>query len=311
MAIGLHWWVRDLDGRVREIEQGGAVPGNGNTILSGTVNPTTQGVDGDYYINTATWQIFGPKNVAWGAGVSIVGPTGSQGPQGIQGPAGANGLDGAQGPQGPQGIQGLPGASGAQGPQGIQGIQGPQGPAGQGVPVGGTTGQVLTKTSAADYAAAWQTPSGGGADPWTYIRLASDFVTSSATAVDVTGLGFTPAANTDYEFEAVLMTRTAATATGPRPGLAWPTGGVDGIAEVRQTSSAAAQVTAFGNISAALLTAVGGLPSATLSYPATVAGIFRAGATPSGNVRVQLASEAAGTNVTIKAGSFLKYRTLP
>lgn len=165
MAIGVVWWVRDLDGRVKEIEANGAVGGNGNTILSGTVDPTTQGVDGDYYINTATWKIFGPKNGAWGAGVSIVGPTGSQGPQGIQGPAGANGLDGPQGPQGPQGIQGLPGAdgaSGAQGPQGIQGIQGPQGPAGQGVPVGGTTGQVLTKTSAADYATAWQTPSGGG-----------------------------------------------------------------------------------------------------------------------------------------------------
>lgn len=129
MALGVHWWVRELDGRVKEIEDGGAVPGNGNTILSGTVDPTTQGVDGDYYINTATWKIFGPKNGAWGAGVSIVGPTGGQGPQGIQG---------------------------------IQGIQGAQGQAGQGVPVGGTTGQVLTKTSAADYATAWQTPSGGG-----------------------------------------------------------------------------------------------------------------------------------------------------
>lgn len=192
MAIGFHWWVRELDGRVKEIEDGGVVVGNGNTILSGTVNPTTQGVDGDYFINTATWQIFGPKNGAWGVGVSLVGPTGSQGPQGvqgpagaqgpqgiqglpgadgaqgsqgiqgIQGPAGANGLDGAEGPQGPQGVQGLPGADGAQGIQGLQGTQGPQGPAGQGVPVGGTTGQVLTKTSAADYATAWQTPSGGG-----------------------------------------------------------------------------------------------------------------------------------------------------
>lgn len=29
-------------------------------------------------------------------------------------------------------------------------------------PAGGTVGQVLTKTGAADYAASWQTPSGGG-----------------------------------------------------------------------------------------------------------------------------------------------------
>lgn len=30
------------------------------------------------------------------------------------------------------------------------------------MPAGGTTGQVLAKTSATDYAATWQTPSGGG-----------------------------------------------------------------------------------------------------------------------------------------------------
>jgi hypothetical protein len=43
---------------------------------------------------------------------------------------------------------------------------GPQGPpgatGGQGLPTGGATGQVLTKTSAVDYAANWQTPAGGG-----------------------------------------------------------------------------------------------------------------------------------------------------
>ena len=38
----------------------------------------------------------------------------------------------------------------------------------------------------------------GGADPWTTIRLASDFTTTSSSAVDVTGLAFTPAANTHY-----------------------------------------------------------------------------------------------------------------
>jgi hypothetical protein len=42
------------------------------------------------------------------------------------------------------------------GPQGAQGIQGPTGPAGQGVPTGGTDGQILTKTSSTDYATAWE-----------------------------------------------------------------------------------------------------------------------------------------------------------
>lgn len=149
----------------------------------------------------------------------------------------------------------------------------------------------------------------GGSDPWTYVVLASDFTTTSATAVVVTGLAFTPSANTKYEFEAVLMTRTATTTVGPRPGLGWPTGMTDGVATIKQTSSATAELTTNGNISAALLCAVGGLPTNTLSYPAAIRGIVVAGATPSGTVKVNLASETAGTTVTIKAGSFLKYRS--
>jgi hypothetical protein len=74
------------------------------------------------------------------------------------------------------------------------------------------------------------------------------------------------------------------------------------------TSSATAQTLVNGNINAALLNAVGGLPNNTQSYPAFLEGMVVAGATPSGTVTVQLASETAGTNVTMKAGSFIKYR---
>lgn len=155
----------------------------------------------------------------------------------------------------------------------------------------------------------WVAPS-GGADPWTYIKLASDFTTSSASAVDVTGMNFTPSANTTYEFEAHLMCRTATATVGPRPGLAWPTGGTDGVASIYTPSSGTAETMVHGNIAAALLAAVGGLPNTTGSYGAKVQGIFVAGASPSGTVKLQLASETAGTNVTAKAGSFLKYRTI-
>jgi hypothetical protein len=65
-------------------------------------------------------------------------------------------VDGTGGPAGATGPAGPPGADGA------DGAAGPTGPAGPGVPTGGTTGQVLTKTSSSDYATAWQTPSGGG-----------------------------------------------------------------------------------------------------------------------------------------------------
>jgi hypothetical protein len=72
--------------------------------------------------------------------------------EGRVGPQGAPGTPGATGPQGPQGPQG------AQGPAGADStVPGPTGPAGPGVAAGGTTGQALTKTSAADYATGWAT----------------------------------------------------------------------------------------------------------------------------------------------------------
>ena len=158
----------------------------------------------------------------------------------------------------------------------------------------------------------WATPAGGGggSDPWTYIKLALDFTTTSATAVDITGLAFTPLSNTQYIFEAVLILRTATATVGPRPGVAWPTGGTDGVVMIDTTSSATARLLVNGNISAAPLTAVGGLPNNTQSYPSMAYGTFIAGATPVGNIRMQIASETAGTVVTVRAGSFIRYRTI-
>ncbi len=154
-----------------------------------------------------------------------------------------------------------------------------------------------------------QLPS-SGSDPWTYLKLASDFTTSSASAVDVTGLGFTPASNATYEFVGRLMVRTATATVGPRPGVAWATGLSDGVAFIQMTSSATATIYANGNITAAVLAPVGGLPTTTGSWPALIEGMAVAGASPSGTIRVQLASETAGTVVTVKAGSFIKYRTI-
>lgn len=74
--------------------------------------------------------------------------TGIKGAQGIQGPAGQKGEQGDPGPQGTAGAKGDPGA---------------QGPAGEGVPTGGTAGQVLTKVDGTNYNTQWSTltiPSG-------------------------------------------------------------------------------------------------------------------------------------------------------
>lgn len=120
------------------------------------------------------------------------GETGPQGPQGETGATGAAGPQGEQGPQGPQGDPGPAGADGVtptigengnwylgetdtgkpsrgeKGPKGNTGEQGPQGlpgPTGPGVPTGGTTGQVLSKTGDGDYETAWKDATGGGGMP--------------------------------------------------------------------------------------------------------------------------------------------------
>lgn len=221
------------------------------------------------------------------------GPAGATGPKGDTGDTGATGAQGETGPQGPQGI----GAAGPTGPQGPAGDTGPQGPQGnQGIQ--GIQGEVGPQGPA-------------GADQWTYIKLAADFTTSSATAVDVTGMSFQPAANKRYEFEARLRLRTATATVGPRPGLAWPTGFTDGGGEVRCPSAVGSEVMQFGNPNAAILGPVGGLPNTTQSWPGYVGGEINMGASPSGTVKLQLASETAGTNVICKAGSWLRYREIP
>ena len=57
---------------------------DGNTILYGTAAPTTEGVDGDFYIRTTTNYIYGPKaNGTWPSGTSLVGAAGADGADGV------------------------------------------------------------------------------------------------------------------------------------------------------------------------------------------------------------------------------------
>lgn len=62
-----------------------------NTILNGEGAPNNAlGNDGDFYLNTANLNFYGPKvSGVWGGFVSLIGPTGATGPEGPQG-AGIN-----------------------------------------------------------------------------------------------------------------------------------------------------------------------------------------------------------------------------
>jgi hypothetical protein len=112
--------------------QGEGVPGAG------------VGGNGDFYLDTLTGDIYGPKaGGAWGSVVFNI----AEGQQGPTGPTGATGSTGATGPAGPQGEtgpQGPAGATGPQGPQGLKGDAGDAGPQGPSGPTGATGAQGAT-----------------------------------------------------------------------------------------------------------------------------------------------------------------------
>jgi hypothetical protein len=87
----------------------GAPGAPGATILSGPANPTSgQGANGDFWLNTTTAVLYGPKaGGAWpGTGVPLTGPQGNPGNPGAQGNPGPQGNPGAQGDPGPTGPPG-------------------------------------------------------------------------------------------------------------------------------------------------------------------------------------------------------------
>jgi hypothetical protein len=134
-----------------------------NTILNGKGAPSnTLGINGDFYIDTRSLLISGPKaNGKWPSSRSLQGANGVNGidgkngtsaknvttastvagPVGPQGERGEKGVDGSAGTNGGAGADGLPGVAGAQGPAGAtgpagSGASGAQGPAGATGPAG-------------------------------------------------------------------------------------------------------------------------------------------------------------------------------
>ncbi|HGJ9746637.1 TPA: G5 domain-containing protein [Streptococcus pneumoniae] len=129
----------------------GASGRDGKEVLNGKVDPTTEGKDGDTFVNTQTGDVFVKKGNTWEPAGNIKGPkgdkgadgakgekgaqgerglTGAQGVKGEKGDQGERGLTGAQGAKGDKGEQGLQGRDGAQGPKGADGQRGPAGPQG-------------------------------------------------------------------------------------------------------------------------------------------------------------------------------------
>lgn len=159
----------------------------------------------------------------------------------------------------------------------------------------------------------WAVPA-SGADPWTRIKLAADFTNAATGFADITGLTYTPPANTDFMIEAELIILTTTTTTLPRIGVAIPAGQQWATAMIRQAgASDTAQVQAQGGVTTGagnIQMAAGGLAVANSPRLCLVAIKGRSGAAPAA-IKLQMAAEIAGANVCfVKAGSEMRSRVL-
>lgn len=93
-----------------------------------------------------------------------------------------SGFKGERGEQGLQGIQGIQGETGA------TGATGPAGANGQGVPTGGTEGQVLVKVDGTDYNTEWVTPQASGGNTETLLSINFGSGTPTGTQIGNTPL---------------------------------------------------------------------------------------------------------------------------
>lgn len=145
---------------------------------------------------------------------------------------------------------------------------------------------------------------------WVYVRLAEDFSTSILTATDVPGMEFTPEASAQYEVEGFFILRSAATTTGPQPGIVWPTNVGDGAATIQVGTSASATSSAHGGTGAAVKSAADAVVATTSSMPGRLIASFFTASNVSGTFKVTLESEIDTSQVTMKAGSFIRYRRI-
>lgn len=159
----------------------------------------------------------------------------------------------------------------------------------------------------------WATPIDTG-DPWTRVKLTADFTNALATFSDITGLTYTPPANSDFIIEAELLILTTTTTTLPRIGVSLPAGMQWAAAEILQAGAVdTATVVQEGGTttgSATVQMPAGGLAVASVPRLCRVVVKGRSGATPAA-IKLQLAAEAAGANVVfVKAGSEMRSRVI-
>jgi hypothetical protein len=251
------------------------------------------------------------------------GMDGLKGDKGDKGDAGANGLDGLKGDKGDKGdagangLDGLKGDKGDTGTNGVDGLKGDKGDTGatgtngQGVPIGGTANQILTKVDGTDYNTAWTTPAAGtpsqlekitegantgyrilGRDPANYGNIGSNAVDLSVSNAASTTKGATGKYSVAMG-ESNIASGYVATAMGTYT-----------IASDAFSTAMGSYTTASGGISTAMgdNTSASGATSTAMGYVTTASGI-RSTAMGSSTTASGFAATAMG-NSTAASGNY-------
>ena len=136
----------------------------------------------------------------------------------------------------------------------------------------------------------------------TTARLAADVTNNTTTLTNVTGLAIALAANSTYTIDAKVMFQTAATATGIRLTQTAPAGATV-VAQWNTPTSLTARTLA-NQRAADTGAATTGVDVANANTLACGSLLVMTGAT-AGNLQIRFASEVAGSNAVVKAGSNL------
>ncbi len=143
---------------------------------------------------------------------------------------------------------------------------------------------------------------------WTYEVRSTDYTNSTTTETDVF-TGFTPAANTNYEVEVFAVVFTVVGTTGFQGGLGGPATGTNLVMQmVAFTNNTQGMnwnsINTFGVITAG--------SASTTNSAYTVKSLVQMGASPgAGNIRFIAKSEIAASQITLKAGSYMRWRIAP